>query len=512
MLEGRLLLNAGDLDTTFDGDGYVSLSTPGHISLDTAAAVKVQPNDGKILVAGDVFNDRGKGRQFQVVRLNADGSLDDGSLSDSTPGDSFGSGGRVLPRYGNLYDMALQQNGRILLAGIAEVTTGSGKNKVTHYDVALVRLLANGMLDASFGQGGNVTTGISTSSGTNSLDDYAHAITVQPDGKILVGGEAWGGSASGFDTFLVRYNIDGSLDPDFGPKHDGKVVTAWSSPADCITDIAIQDNGKIVVAGKGYLSDASHGYPYYVARYNADGSLDPSFGTAGTGAAITPFGDSSDPRLSVAHALAQQPDGSLVFTMRDYNGVDYDYDIALARFTPSGVIDSSTFGNGAGFVTVPLAGKQIPWSVAVQADGKLVVVGGNNYNPDPQFVARFHPNGDLDTGFGNGGLVRGPSQGQFYDVAIQSDGKIIAAGPALVGGNNDILVARFMGGSGSSPAAASPSAPSSPTAISPIDQAILAPLDPSTDLGLTQLAIEWLRSTPKRGRPALRAPSRLGDR
>jgi uncharacterized delta-60 repeat protein len=525
-LEGRLLLTAGGLDNTFGTGGSVLLSSPStkknSPSIDIAYAAEVQP-DSKILVAG-VGGSGSSPNKFQVVRLKPDGT---------TPDSSFGSGGRVMPLDGYAMDMALQQDGGIVLAGRVQVTTGSGRNTVTQYDVAVVRLTRDGKLDSSFDGDGVVTTPISTSSGgSDPFYDDAQSIAVQPDGKIVVGGRTYSGSMRGYDSVLVRYNTNGSLDdgsasdttPGDSFGQGGIIVTPWSPTYnDSIMDLGIQGDGKIVVAGKGYLDDASHGYPYFVARYNADGSLDDgsasdttpgdSFGTDRSGAAITPFGYSNAGWGGSDHPLVLQPNGAIVFALDYYrNGVDID--IALARFTPAGVLDGA-FGNGTGFVTLARPGRQYARSVAIQADGKLIVAGSEEVSGGA-FVARFQRDGTLDGGFGDrpgdqGLVIRpfGSSGSRFYDVAIQADGKIVAAGQAN-GDGIDFLVARYLGDSGSSPAVASLSAPGSPTAISPLDEVMLAPLAPSTDLDLTQLATEWLRPTPKRSRPALRAPSRQG--
>src|SRR5262249_14137669 len=178
---------------------------------DVAQAVQIQA-DGKVLVAGGTGSLNSSDR-FQVVRFNSDGSPDDGSSSDTTPGDSFGTAGRAVPLSGGiLTDMVLQPDGRILLAGTVAVTTGSGKTAVTQYDIALVRLLPNGQVDTSFDQDGKVVTGVSIS---GNRYDEADAVTLQADGRILVGGLTTGAD-TGLDSLLLRYNSDGSLDSSFG--------------------------------------------------------------------------------------------------------------------------------------------------------------------------------------------------------------------------------------------------------------------------------------------------------
>jgi uncharacterized delta-60 repeat protein len=494
-----MLLSAGDLDMTFETDGYVLASSPSSKTstpADVAYAVKIQPADGKILAAGQ--GTLNGAAAFEVVRMRVDGSMDS----------SFGNGGRALPLTGGgAYDMALQTDGKIILAGSVAVTSGSGKSATTQWDIALVRLLGNnGALDTSFGPNhdGKVITGISIS-GTKA--DGAYTVALQADGKILVGGYTYANSTTGIDSVLLRYNADGSLDTSFG--QGGKVVTAWSAGEDNIFDIEIQGDGKIVVAGKGYLDGDTGNHPYFVARYNTNGGLDDgsandatpgdSFGSAGI--VVTPFGGISSGGAGPGHPLVIQPDGAIVFARQSWNGSDTD--LALARFLTTGALDP-TFGAGTGAVTVNLAGTQRGESVTMQPDGKLVVAGSGA--PNDSLVARFQPDGTLDTGFGTGGLVIRPftSGSRFNDVTVQSDGKIVAVGAARVPvgkvTTDALLLARYQGDpvaplsasmalSGGTTSAGRSAAAGQPE--------ILVPLK---DQDLTQLATEVIISRPKRRR------------
>jgi uncharacterized delta-60 repeat protein len=513
-LEGRLLLNAGDLDTTFGADydkngvpdGYVLTNSPAYAKDgtpvgDEAYAVAVYPstdpngNAGKILAAGDRA-----GASFEAVRLLPNGSPDLG----------FGSGGFVVPlTNGQGYDMTVDTQGRILMTGYV----GTGVGKKSNTDVAIVRMLSTGALDTSFGpnRDGKVVTDVSG----RGLDDDGQDIVIQPDGKIVVVGKT-GRTDSSADGFILRYNADGSPDTSFGS--GGKVVsTLMPGRFDRFVGVAIQPiDGKIVVcASYPVTNDVITPWGRYLARYNADGTLDTGFGTGGR--VDLPFTPVTSGYFN--HPITIQGDGKIVWAEGGVNGTDHD--VTVARLTATGSFDT-TFGavSGAartGYVMIPHAGDDNAASVKIQPDGKLVVVGfwGDGPAQDP-FIARLTPDGTLDPGFGSGGIViHSFSSGSgLDDVAVQGDGKLVAVGSAEPPGltRPAFLVARFLGDSGPSPAAASPPAPSSPTAISPPDQAMLAPLATSTDLDLTQLATEWLRLTPTHSRPALRAPSRLGDR
>ena len=495
MLEGRLLLSAGDLDTSFGAGGSVFWSSPAaknSTPSDIAYAVKTQP-DGKILVAGGTGSLNSSDR-FEVIRLQATGAVDT----------TFGSAGLALPLSGGyLSDMALQPDGSIVLAGSVAVTTGSGKTAVTQSDIALVRLLSNGTPDPSFGPNhdGKVITGSST---LGSKADGAYAVTLQPDGRIVVGGYTDGGSSSGIDSILLRYNSNGDLDTSFG--QGGKIVTAWSTGEDNIADVVIQGDGKILVAGKGYLN-GNGSYPYFVARYNANGSLDDGsgndttpgdrFGTSGI--VTTPFGGAGSGGISGGDMLALQSDGPIILSRSSYNGTDYD--LAVARFTTTGALDVVGFGSGNGYVTLSLGENQLGRSVAVQADDKIVIAGDSG-SVTHQIIARLQPNGSPDTGFGSGGIVISSFSANTHDMSLQADGKVVAVGSARIPvgktTTNAFLITRYLGDSvipslmASRQAAnqASPSMVGSPSEL----------LAGSTgsDQDLTTLATELVRSRMRR--------------
>jgi uncharacterized delta-60 repeat protein len=504
-LEGRLLLSAGDLDTaTFNPpDGYVRWSSPAaknSIPSDYAHAVEIQ-TDGKILVAGGTGSLNSSDR-FEVARLLPNGALDT----------TFGSSGLAVPLSGGyLNDMALQPDGRILLAGTVAVTTGSGKNVVTQYDIALVRLLANGTLDTSFGQGGKVITGVSTS---GNKADGAYAVALQPDGKIVVGGYTDGGFISGLDSLLVRYNTNGSLDD--GSANDstpgdsfgqgGKVVTAWSAGDDNIFDLKIQSDGKIVVAGKGY-GNGNGSYPYFLARYNANGSLDdgstndstPGDSLGASGIVTTPFGGTGSGGAGPGHPLVIQLDGAIVFGRSGWNGTDID--LAICRFTTTGALDT-TFGGGTGAVILNIGGSQRAEALTIQPDGKIVAAGSNDQNA---LIARFQPNGTLDAGFGSGGIVIrsfSTSTSYFNDIALQSDGKLVAVGMARVPAGKTtapaFLIARYLGDPVTTGAASTAPLSTATSTTAEASDLVSASLTASNDEVMDLLASDLIASKSKK--------------
>ena len=425
------------LDPSFDGDGKVTTVLG---SDDAALSVATQP-DGKIVAAG--YSDNGSNTDFALVRYNPDGSLDT----------SFGGTGKVttavLSSNDFAHSVAIQPDGKIVAAG----DSYNGAN----YDFALVRYNVDGSLDTSFGGTGKVTTAVLSSS------DVANSVAIQPDGKIVAAGYSYNGSNNDFA--LVRYNPDGSLDTSFGGT--GKVTTAVLSDFDLAKSVAIQPDGKIIAAG--YSWNGSN-IDFALVRYNPNGSLDPSFG--GTGKVTTAVLSSND----YAHSVAIQPDGKIVAAGQSWNGSNTDF--ALVRYNPNGSLDPS-FGGTGKVTTAVLSSDDGANSVAIQPNGKIVAAGDSRYNGEGYVFAlvRYNADGSLDTSFGGTGKVTTAVLSftdQANSVAIQPDGKIIAAGGSFNSGSNNDEFALVRYGSpcftpsptptATATATASPTPPPSPTA------------------------------------------------
>jgi uncharacterized delta-60 repeat protein len=265
-----------------------------------------------------------------------------------------------------------------------------------------------GALDPGFGSGGIVTTTISSGS------TVATALAVQPDGRIVAGGETAVGSETEFA--LARYNLNGTLDASFGSA--GKVTTAVGSGGSDIRALVLEPDGKIVAVGEG--SDGSQS-DFALARYNPDGSLDTSFGTGGK--VVTSIAANNG---TTADAVALQTDGKIV--VGGSNGDTSDF--VLARYNPNGSLDT-TFGTGG--IVITAAGYLT--ALALQQDGKIVAVGGPRFT-----LARYNPNGSLDTSFGTGGTVRTDLTTGFVQangVVLQPDGQIVVGG--TLGGHFGLL-------------------------------------------------------------------------
>ena len=264
----------GLCDSVFgnDDDGVVKTS----IDLGSAAYGIAVQSDGKIVAVGYSKKSTGnKDKDFTIVRYNSDGSLDS----------TFGSGGIVTTDFGNYddiaYSVAIQHNGKIVVAGYTENNGG---------DFAIVRYNSNGEIDSTFGSDGKVTTDFGSGS------DKALGVAIQSNYKIVAAGYGKNGSAA-IDFAIARYNIDGSLDTSFDS--DGKVMTGFfGSDYSKAYDIAIQQNGGIVVAG--FKSSDSGDKDFAIVRYNSNGTRDAFFGRDATGKVTTDFGSDDDEARGVA--------------------------------------------------------------------------------------------------------------------------------------------------------------------------------------------------------------------
>jgi uncharacterized delta-60 repeat protein len=398
---------AGDLDPSFGGDGKVTADFFPYNSY--ATAIAVQP-DGKVVAAG--YAEYGwSSYRFALARFNQDGTLDA----------TFGSSGRVLTDFEGEYEeisaMALLPTGKIVVAG-----------KV-HNDFGVARYNSDGRLDTTFGSGGKVLTDFFGGY------DSALAIAVQDDGKILVAGEVEI-YALHYDCGLVRYNSDGGLDESFGD--NGRVITEMGS-GDFAHGIGIQSSGKIVVGGSSY----GIGFDFALARYKPNGKLDRSFGADGK--VITDFYGDHDQALS----LKIQPDDKIVLAgCTDIEGGYRGF--ALARYNADGSLDQ-TFGGDGKVSTHYSQYEYVVAAVTIQADGKIVAAGSRYLRPGYKYdiaVARYNTNGSLDGSFNQGGLVVTDFSNQedhARDVTITPDGRILVGGGSRVYGfRDDFAVACYL--------------------------------------------------------------------
>jgi uncharacterized delta-60 repeat protein len=391
-----------------------------------------------------------------------------GPILTAAPADldpSYGTGGMAvmpLDSYGASFPGVLvQPDGKLLLGG----WWGAPTNK----PLGLARYLNTGVLDPQFGTDGTVLQYI----GWNHAE--AHAMALQPDGKIVLAGWAIASNSYGF--FVARFLSSGALDPDFAtggvtlqPRYSGDTYLAEG--------VAIQPDGRIVVVGT-YKRNAE--VQLVVARYTSGGALDPTFfGGAGllktwfTGESVEVAGVVLRPdgkivvagTLGNAHLLARYtPDGGLDF-VRETTVAPVFTPVGLVQMDDGRLVTAGTTGGGFsvrrwladgtpdptfgtnGAVSIPheaLGGTVHGFNV--QADGR-VVVAGSTYNlqtSDDWTVVRLLADGSPDPAFGTGGRISmtlSPNTDQAHRVAIQADGKLVVSGT----NGNGLVIARHEGG------------------------------------------------------------------
>jgi uncharacterized delta-60 repeat protein len=384
---------AGSLDPTF-GTGGVAL-VPG-----------VAPFVGSATIApdGDILIAVGQG----VERLHADG----------TPDTSFGSGGFASTGLtnGGGAAVAVQRDGKIVWAGAGQIPGDTN----TADNFAVARFTATGALDPTFGAGGL----ISTSFPAEPLSNAADTVLIQPDGKILAGGQA-AISARGLRFFaaMIRLNANGSLDTTFGT--GGKVVNTANNLA--ITALGLDAAGDIFTLPVS-------------AEYDSTGHAK---------SAITPAALTSTAYGGlVGHVPALfLPDGRSLVSGQGGGIGTCDADIEVHRFLGA-TVDPSFAATPIDFSGTEGCIRDGARGIAVQADGKVLVVGSSFHGPTGFLTARLTAAGALDTGFGANGVVislSGNSLTLANAVLVQPDGKILVIGTFIDAvGNASLAVARYL--------------------------------------------------------------------
>ncbi|MBI1288878.1 MAG: T9SS type A sorting domain-containing protein [Flavobacteriales bacterium] len=458
-LNGSSINRIARLNTDQSVDSSLAVGSGANNSVWSSA---IQP-DGKILIGGYFTSYNGEPVN-RIARLNVDGSLD----SSFQVGTGFNN---------NVYSIAVQPDGKILVAGVFSSYNGAPLNSIA-------RLNSNGTLDTTFDTG----TG---------PDQYVQSVSVQTDGKLIIGGsfETVDGVAAGH---IARLNANGSLDQTF---------SVGSGTDDVVWATEVQQDGKIIIGGDFTTIDGAA--RNRLARLNSDGSIDQSFSIgSGANGFIYSTCIQSDGKIIIGgqftvfsgfqanRVIRLNTDGSTDPTFQSGEGFDNDvYSVALTatgeivavgdfqsydnrllnrvvRIETSGAFDDGfTVGTGADY---PL------FALAIQPDGKILI-GGNflHYNGVPragfarlnvdgtldetfdvvdgidhsaytiavqangkivtgkEFLRRYEPSGDLDTTFNQNGHF-----GFMDRVLIQNDQKILVSGYNSGNGNGGILAAR----------------------------------------------------------------------
>lgn len=388
----------GSLDGGFGELGKVTAGLPG------GATAIARQSDGKILAVGGL----------RLARYNSDGTVDASFGTAGLVTVTF-SGGGTLDR---AQDVAVQGDGKILVAGFTRV---SGND-----DFALARYNADGTPDTSFGTAGKASVDFAGSG------DQASSVLVQSDGRIVLAGHAGTSTPLGVDNdfAVARFTSAGVLDGTFGTA--GKSRTDFGGRSDLGLAAALQSDDKIVVVGRfaqtgGSFEDTG------AARYNANGTLDTSFANAGILRRNLSFNGLADQ----ATDIAIQPDGKILLAgfAQEPSSATFGHSTAflLSRYNADGTDDASFSGDGD-LRTLFTSGNDFGRGLALQADGKIVVVGQSSNSSLPDFaIARYESNGALDASFGTGGLFGVDFFGSgddAKDILIQPDGKLVVAGSA----------------------------------------------------------------------------------
>lgn len=400
------LTTVGALDSTFSGDGMVTVPVTAGNGSDNALGIAVQ-SDGSLLLGGRCYT-LSSGTRFCATRVSSTGALDA----------SYGTGGTVVtaisPSSDLVGDALVQSDDKLVLVG------GCTMNGANGQDGCLLRYTTAGAPDTTYSGDGRVTAAISVGNG----DDQLAAALTQPDGKVVTAGTCDSQGPTGTDTCMERYLADGSLDPSFDG--DGKTLVPVSPGGgdDGISALAQQPGGQLVAAGPCDYG----GYPRFcLERYNPNGSLDTSFDVDGT--VNTTIGSAT--ASTYARAIALQPDGRIIAA--GYCDSAGNYDFCAARYNADGSLDT-TFATAGKFVLAIGPGEDRIKSASVQGDGRIVLAGycDSAALGAQMCIVRLLATGAIDTSYGSSGLVMAglPGNGDdvAYGAALQDDGKLLLGG------------------------------------------------------------------------------------
>lgn len=433
----------GSPDSSYSFDGLREIDVAG--GDDRCYGIALQ-SDGKTVLSGE-SEPSGEDSKFFVARLRTDGEFDT----------SFGPTGRATVDIAGSIDdgakaITVQGDGKIVAGGWvgrdnADSTTHAGLVRFVGGDGPVVTpvIPLPITLDPSFDIDGRVISDLAPG-----YEDNANAVVAQPDGKTISVGRFEEATVVGpfpnvlIDFVAARHNVDGSLDPSFGVGGYAR-ITATAGSADIARAVVLQPDGKIVVAGRTTIEGA--GFEFMVARLNANGSPDLTFGTDGVvytdlqNGNTTPSGSND-----IANAVSVLADGSILAAGQTSSGSSEQF--AIAKYEDDGDLDTS-FGGGDGIqFHDPTYGGDVIKGMVVQADGKLVVAGFSEPSGvRVATVARLDAGtGALDSTFDGDGIAEldvGGINDFANAVALQPDQKIVIAGGSDSGGSDRFFIARF---------------------------------------------------------------------
>lgn len=452
----------GSADSSFNGNGERVIPI-GDMSQAKALAVQ---SDGKIIVAG-ISNNAAMRNDLTILRLNADGSTDNGFSGDGIQTTDFGNTVDLLQ------SVALQPDGKIVVVGTTYIYEYLR-------DIVIVRYNVDGSLDHSFSEDGYLIRSI------GEFSDDANSVVIQPDGKILIAGN----TDLRLSYLVIRYQSDGTPDNSFGP--DGLMTNFWPVGMASFTAIAVQEDGKIATLGsRTVLTAAGVGPQTFIARYKTNGELDSSFGDMGTQGLTFPasvvkmviqpdgkyligginFGfpatlfalgrynqdGSIDSSFSgdglildslatsnYLSSLAVQPDGKIIVSGSGYPTFGDDSYFFIARYNADGSRDNSFSGDGAVTINVN-SWRDEAYAMVIRPDGKIMVIGNSGIYPSDILIVQFNQDGSPDPGFGNQGIVLFPQEmdNVIHTAVLQPDGRIVLGGVIDVNDSHDMLFMRL---------------------------------------------------------------------
>jgi uncharacterized delta-60 repeat protein len=358
---------------------------------------------------------------------------------------TFGVNGKVTTSFSiglsisEIRNIVLQSDGRIISSGYATTSF----NNAFQDKIALTRYNIDGSLDLSFGFNGKVVN-------TEYYSSHSSGLKIQPDGKIIVVGQAQITNFNADKAIMLRYNTDGTLDTTFGI--NGVVnISEFGGNSGVLTDILIQSDNKILVSYLGGASDDIE-----VFRYNSNGTIDTLFGLNGIfklNIGNNSLGQSNETTTSVA----LKSDGTIILAgYTDVNNDSEQYDTFIVSINSNGVLDT-TFGTN-GFIITNFYEVDLIRSLIINNVDSIFISGFSFdiNNNSKIFLAKYSSSGILDSNFGtNGKVITQTSSTNMFDIAsdikLQSDGKILCVGQSGRGYNfnggtsqpSDMLLLRY---------------------------------------------------------------------
>lgn len=320
--------------------------------------------------------------------------------------------------YDDFEDAVTQSDGDIVAVG----TAYNGSDQ----DIAIMRYNSDGTVDTTFGTNGVTTVNIGSSS-----NDYANGVALQSDGKILVAAYTINSGNTERDFIVLRLTTAGALDTTYSSDGIAQTDFTGGNDSDTAHELVVNSSGQAILCGQ---INGRAG----LARYGTDGALDTSFGSSGT------FSDAS---YDFFYDCALDADGKIVAIGEDQTFDTPGQDVAIARFSAAGALDTSFSVDGRDSVTVGSTSDDQGLGVAIQSDGKIVIVGqtNNSSTSNDCLLLRYGTTGNLDSDFGTSGVLQfgndagGELQDICYDIGIHSGGRIVVIGSST----GDALIARI---------------------------------------------------------------------